>query len=145
MKKIREILRMHECEISDRGIASALNVSRPTVSDYLAAFRKAGIDYAKARGMNDEDLLGSISKPVPIPDKRTELTNKFPRYVYGSFRLNRACKRAYKYGNPNYRTVKNILEKGLDNIEEEQTESNVLPLHENVRGEAYYGNGDSNE
>ena len=33
---------------------------------------------------------------------------------YGSARLEAACKRALAYNNPRYRTVKTILEKGLD-------------------------------
>jgi len=33
---------------------------------------------------------------------------------YGAARLNAACVRALAYGDPGYRTIKNILEKGLD-------------------------------
>lgn len=33
---------------------------------------------------------------------------------YGPDRLNAACRRALDYGDPRYRTVKTILEKGLD-------------------------------
>jgi hypothetical protein len=33
---------------------------------------------------------------------------------YGSRRLNAACKRALNFGDAGYRTIKNILEKGLD-------------------------------
>jgi hypothetical protein len=33
---------------------------------------------------------------------------------YGKERLNAACARANAFGDPAYRTVKNILEKGLD-------------------------------
>lgn len=33
---------------------------------------------------------------------------------YGASRLNAACRRALAYGDPRYRTIKNILEKGLD-------------------------------
>ena len=35
---------------------------------------------------------------------------------YGQERLNAACKRANYFGDPGYRTVKNILEKGLDRV-----------------------------
>jgi hypothetical protein len=33
---------------------------------------------------------------------------------YGSFRLESACRRALFFDNPRYRTVKSILEQGLD-------------------------------
>jgi hypothetical protein len=33
---------------------------------------------------------------------------------YGKDRLNAACARANTFGDPSYRTIKNILEKGLD-------------------------------
>ena len=33
---------------------------------------------------------------------------------YGAVRLEAACQRALDYDNPRYRTVKTILEKGLD-------------------------------
>jgi broad specificity phosphatase PhoE len=34
--------------------------------------------------------------------------------TYGEVRLDAACQRALAYGNPRYRTIKTILEKGLD-------------------------------
>jgi hypothetical protein len=34
--------------------------------------------------------------------------------TYGEVRLDGACQRALAYGNPRYRTIKTILEKGLD-------------------------------
>ncbi len=36
---------------------------------------------------------------------------------YGKIRMNAACGRANSFGDPGYRTVKNILEKGLDREE----------------------------
>ena len=81
MKKIREILRMRECGLSERGIAAALKVSRPTVSDYLTAFRDAGINHEKANSMSDADLLKRIEKPVPKPDKYRMLEKEFPYYI----------------------------------------------------------------
>jgi len=35
---------------------------------------------------------------------------------YGKQRLNAACGRAMNFGDPSYRTIKNILEKGLDKL-----------------------------
>ncbi|WP_232517410.1 hypothetical protein [Aquimarina aggregata] len=55
----------------------------------------------------------------------------------GNNRLDNACKRALDYERINYQSVKSILEKGLDAIQEEtNTESNI-PKHTNIRGGNY--------
>ena len=56
----------------------------------------------------------------------------------GEERLERACMRAMQYQACNYRSVKNILEKGLDKIPEQKQMSLSLPSHENIRGKSYY-------
>jgi len=57
---------------------------------------------------------------------------------YGNSRVNKACARALYYKLYKYKAVKNILEKGLDRIEEEPEGSQLLPLHSNIRGADYY-------
>ncbi len=57
---------------------------------------------------------------------------------YGNLRVNNACKRALSYRLYKYKAVKNILDKGLEAIEEEKPIQQVLPLHENIRGAGYY-------
>jgi len=57
---------------------------------------------------------------------------------YGNSRVNKACARALSYKLYKYKAIKNILEKGLDNIEEEPEISSLLPLHSNIRGADYY-------
>ena len=57
---------------------------------------------------------------------------------YGNDRLNMACRRALSFNYYSYKAVKNILEKGLDKIEEEAMSPKQLPLHTNLRGEHYY-------
>jgi hypothetical protein len=49
-------------------------------------------------------------------------------------RLEAACKRALDYDNPRYRTVKIILQKGLDQLSPDQRFAHKL-------GEAYQGKG----
>lgn len=56
----------------------------------------------------------------------------------GKQRLINACKRALEYGIYNYKIVQNILEKGLDNIDQEDTPNVTLPNHKNIRGKDYY-------
>lgn len=57
---------------------------------------------------------------------------------YGEGRVDRACKRALEFHYYSYKAVKNILEKGLDKIEEAQLFQPELPEHENIRGSEYY-------
>jgi transposase len=57
----------------------------------------------------------------------------------GKDRLINACQRALEHGIYNYKIVKNILEKGLDQIEKEKPPiTNQLPIHNNIRGNNYY-------
>jgi len=57
---------------------------------------------------------------------------------YGNIRLNNACKRALSYGLYKYKAIKNILDKGLDSVEQEKVYEQKLPLHKNIRGADYY-------
>jgi len=57
---------------------------------------------------------------------------------YGDGRVDRACKRALEFHYYSYKAVLNILEKGLDKIEETPLFHQKLPEHENIRGSEYY-------
>ena len=57
---------------------------------------------------------------------------------YGEKRVDGACYRAASFKLHNYRAVKNILDKGLDKVEEEKVYEQRLPLHDNIRGAQYY-------
>ena len=52
---------------------------------------------------------------------------------YGKKRLEDACKRAILHQNYSYKTIENILSKGLDKLPETM-EQHELPDHENIRG-----------
>lgn len=56
----------------------------------------------------------------------------------GNERLIKACQRALGYGLYNYKTIQNILEKGLDKNDIEEGEQLEMPMHDNIRGEEYY-------
>ncbi len=57
----------------------------------------------------------------------------------GNERLTKACQRALGYGIYNYKTIQNILEKGLDSeLEKESPGDTYMPDHDNIRGEDYY-------
>jgi hypothetical protein len=56
---------------------------------------------------------------------------------YGNDRLNNACTRAVQANYYSYKGVRNILEKGLDKIQEQPTTLD-LPMHSNIRGSNYF-------
>lgn len=55
-------------------------------------------------------------------------------------RLDNACKRALGYERYNLAIIKSILERGLDNLTDDETffEEKKLPKHKNIRGGKYY-------
>lgn len=62
---------------------------------------------------------------------------------YTRQRLNSACARALQINSPTHRSVKSILEKGIDRIKHESgatqsQEDLFVEEHENIRGEHYY-------
>jgi transposase len=62
---------------------------------------------------------------------------------YGNDRLESACARARRVGARSYRHVESILKNGLDRVGPADAETEPqprLPLHDNVRGSAYYDN-----
>lgn len=60
---------------------------------------------------------------------------------YTDERLEKACMRALHFNAFSYRAIKNILVKGLDKqIDDQLYLHNILPSHENIRGQDYYNN-----
>jgi transposase len=58
---------------------------------------------------------------------------------YGEHRLEAACRRALQIGAVSYKSVKSILETGLDRLPLAQPEQlPALGPHANIRGQAYY-------
>jgi transposase len=56
----------------------------------------------------------------------------------GPERLEAACGRALRFGTCSYRSLKSILENGLDQQDQEPELPLHSPAHENVRGQVYY-------
>lgn len=58
---------------------------------------------------------------------------------YGNERLTKACQRSLVFGICNYRTVKKILESGLEVNENDDLNDDIeMPQHDNIRGSDYY-------
>ena len=60
--------------------------------------------------------------------------------LYEPERVEQACLRALDLGAYNYRSVKSLLERGLEKASPE-TKQKIIPLHSNVRGKGYYKEG----
>lgn len=60
---------------------------------------------------------------------------------YGEDRLEAACRRALRYSAVSYKSVKSILEKGLDRVEEDGQQPSLPIEHENIRGQEAYLDG----
>ena len=61
MNKVREIIRLYEqCNLSQRSIARALNVSRPVINEYIRKICASGLDYQATQELDDDALLEII-------------------------------------------------------------------------------------
>ena len=85
--------------------------------------------------------LAKIMDKTQHPDQANKICLgilSFSKKV-GSERLAKACQRALDYGIFNYRTIKRILENGLDKQEDDsEVEELKMPEHDNIRGGDYY-------
>jgi transposase len=61
--------------------------------------------------------------------------------LYPPERVEQACRRALDLQAYNYKSVKSLLERGLEKMSSEVTQK-IIPLHSNVRGKSYYGEVD---
>ena len=96
-----------------------------------------------ARGKGDavatvvETVL--VSRQHPEQSYKTCLGILALAKTYGDLRLNLACERALSYENCTYKMIKNILNNNMDQLAEEDKDSNfTLPGHDNIRGNQYY-------
>jgi transposase len=94
----------------------------------------AGIGAATGR------VVERLLEDQPHPEKGYRACLGLTRLCrrYGQGRLEAACARALTIGAPTHKSVKSILEAGLDQHAELFSSEAPLPAHENVRGPDYY-------
>jgi len=82
MKKIREMIRMHqEYHISHRKISKALGVSRPTIHEYIGKFEQSGLTLSEISTMSDSGLMEALERKNTVKNGPCEALNKlFPVY-----------------------------------------------------------------
>ena len=81
MKRIREIVRLFESELSQRQISDAVKVSRPVVAKTIETVKSIGLTYRQVAAISDTELAELFSrKPKPC-GKADKLKEKFPTYA----------------------------------------------------------------
>lgn len=71
MSKLRHTLQLlHGGALSTRQIGAALGISKSTVSEIASYARVAGVDWATAQSLNDEELQARLYKPAVARESR---------------------------------------------------------------------------
>jgi hypothetical protein len=98
------------------------------------------IDWAAKIGPEVQRMIGEVLASREHPEQAFKVCLGIIHLSkkYGEKRLNRACGRALEFHNYSYKAVKNILERGLDMMQEDPLFPQPLPMHENIRGSGYY-------
>lgn len=97
-------------------------------------------EWALKIGESTGELISQILQSRNFPEQSYRSCLGILRLAkkYGNERLEAACKRALSYEMTRYSGIRNILEKGLDLILDEQQESQPPQEHHNLRGGQYY-------
>ena len=110
---------------------------------YLSWTPERLINWAGEAGPNTKKLAEKIIDRQVIPQQGY---NSIKGLIslgkrYGGTRLEQACFRALRIGSPSYRTVKNILNSGLEDKplpSSEGDSSTDVSTHENIRGADFF-------
>jgi transposase len=100
------------------------------------------IEWARTVGSATAELFDKImaAKPHPEMGFRSCLGILRLGNLYSPERLEAAARRAVKWNACSYQSVKSILDRGLDQVEEEAATPTSPPAqHPNIRGPEYFG------
>lgn len=65
MRRIRETLRLHlQADLSYNDIGRALKISKSAAGKYVSLARAAGVDWALAQKLSDEELEARLYRPA---------------------------------------------------------------------------------
>jgi transposase len=122
-----------------------------TVAEHMPASHRAHRQWTPAKLIAWGQRIGAATAAVvrwqmehrPHPEQGYRSCLGLMRLArqYGDERLEAACARAQSIRAPNYRSVKSILECGLDRQDTALLggAASPMPSHDNVRGPGYYG------
>ncbi len=119
-----------------------------TISEHLPSHHRFVSDWspekflgwAQTVGQETEKVISIILESKTHPEQAYKSCIGILSYgkKVGYERLNLACRRADQYGSYSYMTIKNILAGNYESLSSEEQVPYQLPLHENIRGAAYY-------
>lgn len=140
-KRVASHLRTHK-----KGVYVTLHEHRPhSHKEHLEWTPERMKHWGESIGVQTGTMIESIIKSVVHAEHAYRRCLGLLRLAkkYGNERLELACERALKLEAIGYRSVKNILEKGLERAElPAEPEELQLPLeHGNIRGSVYYTGG----
>lgn len=99
------------------------------------------INWATGIGVNTKECIEKILSQKQYPEQNYKSCMgilSMAKKVKNE-RLENACKRALLFDAVGYNKIKNILEKGLDKLEEQVKLFYTIPIqHDNIRGSEYY-------
>jgi transposase len=123
-----------------------------TVAEHMPKSHQKYLEWTPDRILH---YAGKYGKSVQELIQQVMATRKFPEQAYKSClgiirlenkysadRLNLACQRALEYRAYSYRSIVNILQKGLDKQITLTSATTVIINHENIRGSNYYSQGE---
>ena len=100
------------------------------------------LSWTRQAGPRTQELVRQLLGPRGAPQRRQQAVLGIARLGqrYGEERLEAAAARALHFGTVSYRSVKSILQRGLDRLGAgEAAPRREPPQHANVRGAEYYG------
>ncbi|MDD3928076.1 MAG: IS21 family transposase [bacterium] len=115
-----------------------------THQEYMKWTPERIISWAAETGPNTVAMVKKImdSRPHPALGFKSCLGILSLSRKYPVERLEAACRRGLKINVTTYKSIKSILERGLDQIPlKEDAVQLTLSQHENIRGKEYYGGG----
>jgi transposase len=82
MNRVREIIRLkQQCQLSERAISRALNLSRPVISQYLRDIARTGLSYDEIQLMDDDALTDLLTGKTRKPERYIQLTKQFEYFA----------------------------------------------------------------
>lgn len=122
---------------------STIKEHMPSSHQYLTDWNPIRfIGWARSIGENTEEYISKVLEKNKHPEqsyKNCAGILGFAKKV-GNPRLENACRRALGYERYGFRAIESILNKGLDNLfdDEDFFEEKKIPKHRNIRGGKYY-------
>ena len=119
-----------------------------TITEHLASTHKFITEWTPQKFINWAESIDEAVKEyiMQILDKKQHPEQAYKSCMgvlslakkVGDERLGNACRRAIEYNMYSYKTIQNILEKGLDQVDKDSRLEELLPDHANIRGKEYY-------